>query len=240
MNPAYYHWFIVWSILLFGAALSVWKRKLTSLAAAGAVVVGLGVYVGCGYTGLAMLAVFFALATLATAHRRTLKAQLTAKPKHQERRKLGQVMANGGVPAALGVLSCLFPAHSPMFNLMLAGAVASATADTLSSELGMVYGRNTFNILTGKREPAGLDGVISIEGTLLGLAGAVVIALIYMTTVGSNIQVIVVILAGVIGNLADSVIGAAWERKRYLGNDAVNILNTLIAALAAFVIYWFL
>jgi uncharacterized membrane protein len=42
-----------------------------------------------------------------------------------------------------------------------------------------------------------------------------------------------VLLAGAIGNLADSVLGATLERSRYLSNDAVNFLNTLLGALSA-------
>ena len=239
MIPVYCHWLIVLSILMLTALLSIKKGKLTPSAGVGAVLVGLSVYAGCGYTGLAMLAAFFALAVLATAHRKVYKAGLTATSKHQQRRQLSQVLANGSIPAVLGLLSFLFPAQQAMYNLMMTGAIASAMADTLASELGMVYGRNTFNVLSWKREPAGLDGVISIEGTLLGLAGAAVIALIYAASAGFHAQIAVIVLAGAIGNLADSVIGAAWERKHYLGNDAVNTLNTLIAALftlAAFVL----
>ncbi len=42
---------------------------------------------------------------------------------------------------------------------------------------------------------------------------------------------LIIILAAIIGNLADSVLGASLERKHYLGNDVVNFLNTLTSAL---------
>jgi uncharacterized protein (TIGR00297 family) len=237
MIPVYGHWLIVFAVLVPAAALSIRKKKLTVAAGAGAVLVGLSVYAGCGYTGLGMLAAFFVLAVLATAHRKGYKARLTVAHRHQERRQLSQVLANGGIPAVLGLLSFTFPPAEPVLNLMLAGAIASATADTLASELGMVYGRNTFNVLSWRREPAGLDGVISIEGTLSGVGGATIIALIYAASAGLQKQVIVVIVAGAVGNLADSVIGALWERKHYLGNDAVNTLNTLVAALFSLAVY---
>jgi uncharacterized protein (TIGR00297 family) len=97
----------------------------------------------------------------------------------------------------------------------------------------MVYGRRFFNIITFKKEPKGLDGVISLEGTLLGAAGALVIAVAFAFFTYRGMNVLFVFIAGIIGNLADSVLGATLERRRYIGNDAVNFLNTLLAALVA-------
>jgi uncharacterized membrane protein len=39
--------------------------------------------------------------------------------------------------------------------------------------------------------------------------------------------------AGVLGMLADSYLGALCERRGWLGNDAVNFLSTLFAAVIA-------
>jgi uncharacterized membrane protein len=40
------------------------------------------------------------------------------------------------------------------------------------------------------------------------------------------------------GNLADSVLGATLERQHKMGNDTVNFLNTLFAALVAGFLYY--
>lgn len=227
------HFLIVLLLLLCGTVLSVMSKKLTKPAGSGALIVGMLVYTGGGYVSLVMLAVFFILATLATSHKKVLKAQITAQYRHPEKRKLSQVLANGGIPAVLGLLACFFPDQKELYGLMIAAAISAATADTLASELGMVYGRNSFNILTWKKEAPGLDGVISIEGTMLGLVGSIIIASVFAISGGSILQTGIIIVAGTIGNLADSIMGAVWERKHYLNNDAVNTLNTLIAALFA-------
>ena len=95
----------------------------------------------------------------------------------------------------------------------------------------MIYGRRFFNIITLKKEAKGLDGVISFEGLLIGIIGSAVIAAIYLRGDMFNLTFVWIICAGTIGNLADSFLGVLLERKKFIGNDMVNLLNTLVAAL---------
>jgi uncharacterized membrane protein len=52
------------------------------------------------------------------------------------------------------------------------------------------------------------------------------------------LNLIWIIIAGTAGNLSDSVLGALLERKNIIGNNAVNFLNTFIAALVALLFYF--
>lgn len=217
-------------VLLFlagAATASAYWKKLTPLAALTGFLVGYAVYAGGGYRGLLLLALFFILGTAATAWKKREKLLIRGSAAHQSTRNAAQVLANGGVAAITGILAFLFPGCKALFLLMMASSLSSATADTLSSELGMVYGRRFFNILTGKREERGLDGVISLEGLVLGTAGSILIAVVY------GRRLLLVTGVGLIGNLADSLLGASFERRGRLSNDAVNFANTLIAALCA-------
>jgi len=215
---------IVLLILLFGVIASIRLKKLTVPAGITGGVLGWLVFAGGGFTGLGMLAAFFILGTAATSFRKKEKGGVA-----QTTRTMGQVVANGGVAALAGLVALVFPVHRQLMDIVMAGSLASATADTLSSELGMVYGRRSYNILTWKPDTRGKDGVVSLEGTLIGIAGSSIIALLHATTNGSPADIGIIIFAGTMGNLTDSILGASLERKGYIGNDMVNFLNTLVA-----------
>jgi uncharacterized protein (TIGR00297 family) len=140
------------------------------------------------------------------------------------------------VAGALGLLSWQFPKHAPLLQLMLAGSFAAATADTLASELGNIYGRRYYNILTLRPDTRGLNGVISLEGTLLGAAGSALLAAVHCLTHGWGPALWWLLAAGTVGNLTDSVLGATLERRQYVTNNTVNLLNTLVGALTAAVL----
>lgn len=227
------HYLPLFLMLLIIITVSVRTGKLTLFAALTGAVVAVLIFIGAGYTGLFMLGVFFVFGTVATSWKMEEKSEDKAVKDRSVKRNSRQVIANGGVAAVMGALVYFVPEKAELFRLMMAAGLASAMADTLSSELGMIYGRSFFNIITLKTEEKGLDGVISIQGTAIGVIGSAIIALIYAMGFGWDIRILLIIIAGTAGNLSDSVLGALLERKRYLNNDAVNFLNTLIAALIA-------
>ena len=177
-----------------------------------------------------LMTAFFLFGTLATSWRRS-KKEAIGLGENRRGREAGQVIANSGVAVFLSVLMLLFPRQHSLFQLLIAAAFSSATADTLSSELGSVYGKKFYNILTFKRDKKGLDGVVSLEGSLFGMLGSALIGVLYCAGAGWGFTVIIIVLAGTAGNLSDSILGATLERRGQLSNNAVNFLNTLIAAL---------
>ncbi|MDB5144298.1 MAG: hypothetical protein JWQ66_3011 [Mucilaginibacter sp.] len=229
--PVYYY-LPLFLLLTAGIIISVKAEKLTLPAALTGGAIAVLIFLGAGYTGLSMLAAFFVLGTIATVWKKKEK-QLFKPATDHTKRNSGQVLANGGVAAIIGIMTCFMPAQTGLLRIMMAASLASAMADTLSSELGMIYGRRFYNIVTFKKDEKGLDGVISVEGTLIGIVGPAMIAIIYALGFGWSNSFLIILVAGTIGNLSDSVLGALLERRYYLDNDDVNFLNTLIAALAA-------
>lgn len=228
---------LVLLLLALGMVYSVRAGKLTMLAAWTGGALGVAIYLGTGFLGLGLLVLFFGLGTTASAWQVADKRRLGLAEANKGRRTASQVLANAGVAGLLGLWAWHYPAHAPLGRLLLAGSLSAATADTLASELGNVYGRRYVNILTFRPDQRGLDGVISLEGTLLGLAGTALLAAVYCLVVGWGAGFWVLLVAGTVGNLSDSLLGATLERRGYLPNDAVNFLNTFIGALTAAGLY---
>jgi uncharacterized protein (TIGR00297 family) len=241
LNPVANMWqnAVVFILLCMVAVVTIALKKLDVKAAVAAVIIGFVTWLGEGYIGIAVLATFFISSTLATSWKMHTKQQVGLAEEHSGQRTAVQVMANGGIAALLSLLSFLSSKHQALLLLMIASSLSSATADTLSSELGNVYGKQFYNIINFKKDIRGMDGVVSFEGTLIGVAGSSLIALVYAIKVGFTIHLLWIVVAGTTGNLADSVLGATLERKHILDNNAVNFLNTLTGALVSLVLYYF-
>lgn len=224
-------------IIIAGMAYSILAKKLTILAAFTGGILACLIFVASGYAGVAMMTTFFILGSVATSWQRRKKQAFADSQENRIGRSASQVFANAGVAAIAGLLIILFPQLANLLLPAMAAAFASATADTLSSELGMVYGKRFLNIITFKADHCGMDGVVSLEGTLIGIAGSCIIALVYAIGFGWDIGFLFIVIAGTVGNLTDSILGALLERKGLLGNNTVNFLNTLAAALAVMLLH---
>jgi len=144
-----------------------------------------------------------------------------------------QVLANGGV-AALAALAGSWAAF--------AGALAAATADTWASEIGRRARTPPRLITNGKPVPAGTDGGMTVLGTVGGIAGAGFVAELaglLPRAGGPGLAhpgwfAAVVAVAGVVGMLVDSLLGATVQGKvRWIDNDVVNLAATLTGAACA-------
>lgn len=227
-------------IIISGIVYSILAKKLTVLAAFTGGILAYLIFIAAGYPGIAMMTTFFILGSAATSLYRYKKQAFASSEEEKKGRNAMQVLANAGAAAIAGVVTLFYPQLTYLMLPALGAAFASATADTLSSELGMVYGKRFFNVISFKPDRCGMDGAISLEGTLIGIAGSCIIAGIYAIGWGWNISFFFIVLAGTLGNLADSILGAVLERKGMIGNDAVNFLNTLTAAVVVVLLEVFL
>jgi uncharacterized protein (TIGR00297 family) len=214
-------------------ALAAWGfRSIDVAGALSAVVIGAAITVGLGLPSLGLMIAFFVVGTAATRLGYRIKAARGIAQERGGARGWRHAWANGGVPAFLALLAGATAV--PLRDLLVvayAGAVATAAADTCSSEVGKAYGRRTFLITSLRAVPPGTEGAISLEGTLGGLLGALMVA-----AVGAGLGVYswplaaLVTLAGLLGSLAESVIGTVAERRGWLDNNLLNALNTAIGA----------
>src|SRR5260370_28990625 len=170
-----------------------------------------------------ILLVVFAITLGATRLGSDRKQQLRSAER-ADGRSASQVVANLGIAA---VAVALAPAGWPVYAL---AALAEAAADTASSEIGMAFPGETVLITSWQRVPAGMDGGISLRGTAAAVAAAAVIAAIGRVAgpvTGHHASIVV--YAGFLGTLVDSVLGALLERRGWINNGVVNLLSTAAA-----------
>ncbi len=166
------------------------------------------------------LLVVFVVTLAATRVGRTRKEQLrTAEPR--DGRTAAQAMANLGAAALVVAIA---PAGWMVLSL---AALAEAAADTGSSEIGMAFPGRTVLITNFKSTPAGTDGGISLLGTIAaGLGAATVAAAAMLSGLASWKQAGIIVGAGFLGTLVDSLLGSLLERRGWLDNDLVNLFGT--------------
>lgn len=200
-----------------------YKRKLLNFEGIlVANIVGIAIFL---FSGSSLACFFVAVLLLAVAEAATFYAG-NRKPKH-EIRTAGNILGNSAI-----ALLCLLLG----FNLGFFAAFASVLADKLSSEIGLLSKTKPLLITTFKPVQAGTDGGITLLGVAASAIGAAIIAAVNFA-MEQNIAVFALIVAsGIFGALVDSFFGAAFERKKLLSNDEVNLLGSLGGAVFAWAI----
>jgi uncharacterized membrane protein len=139
--------------------------------------------------------------------------------------------------------SLYLPLAAHTETLLLAmplAALAEAAADTASSEIGQVLGGRPRMVTTAQIVDPGTDGAISIAGTLAGVVAAAIVAAAGTWAMRGGWALFNLSIAGAIfGLFFDSLLGATFERKGWLNNDAVNFLSTASASAFALLMLTF-
>jgi uncharacterized protein (TIGR00297 family) len=122
-----------------------------------------------------------------------------------------------------------------MFRVGYVAALATKLSDTFASEIGKAYGKSTYLITTLRSVPRGTEGAVSLEGTVAGIGGSLLIAWL-----GSGLQimpkmttnVVICIVAALLATTAESYIGAVYQNEHYpwLSNELVNFIMTVIGS----------
>ena len=113
-------------------------------------------------------------------------------------------------------------------------SLASVTADTLSSEIGVLSKSPPVSILDLKTQvKRGANGGVSRLGNLMNVLGSAVMAVTAFLLFGNMAVGWVTFWGGVFGCIIDSVLGATLENEGVIGNHLVNLLSSLAAGIIA-------
>lgn len=224
--------------LLLGFVLSAaiggvafWRRALAPSGVVGAIVLGTVIFGFGGWVRGLLLIAFFVSSSALSHYKDRQKAALAEKFAKGSRRDLSQTLANGGL-AALLALGIGLTGHETMLYPVLAmafyGALATVTADTWATELGVLGKRQPRLITTGRTVPVGTSGGVTLlgygaaaaGGTFIGMAAFGLVQAAARLTTGAWLWqewIIIPIAAasGLAGAAFDSLLGATAQAIYY-------------------------
>ncbi len=223
------------------------KKLLTPAGIVHAWILGVLIWGSLGLPGYAVVVFYFLVGSGVTRIGMAEKQAAGIAEKREGARGPENVWGSALTAAicAVGILviSLLYPnnpsvAVANLSLLLMLGYVASFStklSDTCASEVGKAYGKRTFLITTLQPVPRGTEGAVSLEGTLAGIVASVAIAFLGWTVGLIDLTGIAFcVIAALIATNLESVIGATMQSQfEWLTNEVVNIINTLIGAIAA-------
>jgi uncharacterized protein (TIGR00297 family) len=263
-------------VLAAVVAIAAFRLKTLNRSGAwGAFALGVVVFGFGGLPWAAVLLVFFITSSGLSRIMKNRKEKIEAEFSKGSRRDAWQVAANGGVAGLSALIGVFFPASIVPW-VVFAAAFAAANADTWATELGVLSRRWPRSILNFQQVQPGTSGGISLVGTFAAASGAALIALTAWFTwpdavtslTARLLYALIIILAGVIGSIIDSLLGATVqgiyrcpvcekETEKYplhtcgnttillrgwqwMNNDVVNLACTGSAAIIAVLIMGFI
>jgi uncharacterized protein (TIGR00297 family) len=211
------------------ALLALSNRSLDFKGAFSAFVLGLAVLYVQNLYWLSILLIFFVVGTAATRIKTEYKKKYGF---YQKVRSTENVIGNGGVALLMALTGNLYG---------FLGSLSTATADTLSSEIGVLSSKKPRMITNFKRVKTGTDGAVSALGTAAELSGVLLIALfVFLFNLNNGFgaiditkTLIITVVSGLFGCTIDSIVGATIERKEIFDNSKTNFVATASGGLFA-------
>ena len=217
----------VYVILLFILGFITYYRKSLDLfGSAVMIIMGIVIIFSAGVNWLLLIVLFLVMSLLATKYSKKYKRSLG---QFEGRRTSKNVISNG-------VVACFMAAFGGYYLPFVGGfigAIATATADTLGSEIGVLDPHPRL-ITTFQSVDPGTNGAVSVLGTVIGIIGAAVIGIVafLLGIVPSPLSAIAVsIISGFIGCFTDSILGALFENRGMITNEHVNLMATIVGAI---------
>ncbi|OQY29941.1 MAG: hypothetical protein B6244_01395 [Candidatus Cloacimonetes bacterium 4572_55] len=195
------------------SAISYYLRLLAPDGSAAAFLLGAVVF-GLGGWGWAIpLILFFILSSLLSKIAEKRRPQFGLIFEKSSRRDKWQVAANGGLAGIVVIINFFYP--SVHFYPAYLGILAAVTADTWSTEIGVLFKKRPRLITNFRQVPHGTSGGVTLPGICGGILGALLIGTIGYFSGPAHLHPylhpLIITAAGMIGNFIDSLIGARFQ-----------------------------
>lgn len=245
--------FIVLICLLL-AYITYTKNLLNLSGSVTAFIIGIILAFQGGLTWIILLLFFLGSAFIATRYRFQYKKERGFQEGNRGERGIKNVLANGMIPVLLALFH--IPNHDAnllhhigfleheLAIFLFITAVAGAASDTLASEMGILSDK-TYLITNLKKVTPGVNGGVSIYGEIWALIGSLytfTVAYTFFFIFDGDVLpmnwILIGIIMGVVSCQIDSLLGALFERKGYIGKSTVNLLSISISVTITGMIIW--
>ena len=195
-----------------------------------------------GWRGWISVVIYLFLGSLVTKIGFKYKNKLGIAERRGGRRGPENVLGSASTGLFLALMIKLNLANIVLLKVGFAASFAAKLADTFGSEIGKRFGKNTFLITTFKKVRQGTEGAISLEGTIASLFGALLMSFVMLILGFITIEkgFLIVCFSGFAATIFESFIGATYQDKFNLSNEAVNAIQTSFSALMAILFYKFI
>ncbi|GLI11041.1 membrane protein [Methanobrevibacter arboriphilus] len=216
-------------MLLLVGAFTYNRKALDLWGTLAMVIMGIIIIFSAGISWLLLILIFLILSLVATRQSKYYKQNLGI---YEGKRTAKNVISNGVVAF---IMAAFGGYYLPLVGGFI-GAIATATADTLASEIGILQRPRL--ITTMRKVDPGTDGAISVLGTLVGIIGAAIIgiAAFFLGIISDPVLSLkIAVISGTVGCFMDSILGAVFERRNFINNEHVNLLATITGALVGII-----
>ena len=223
-------------ITLLIAIFAFKRRQLNEKGVISAMFVGIVIFALGGWSWFLLLVSFFVTSSAWSKFKRKQKEAFASEHEKGDIRDAWQVLANSLFATVIAAVHFLQPGAA--LFAAFAAAVATVTADTWATEIGMLDAR-AYSVLNGKKAVRGQSGVVSLLGLGASAAASLLIAMLavafnavnnylaksgfsdvfYPQFIGDVHFVLIVAFAAFVGCFADSVFGATIQARYVCERD---------------------
>ncbi len=254
--------FLVAFILAFLIAVISYRFKFLSISGSvGTFILAVVIFGVGGWKWTVPILTFFVLSSLISKVGKERRKKFDLIFEKSSTRDIYQVFANGGIAGLSAFIYHFYP--NEIFYYAYLASVSAATFDTWATEIGTLFLSKPRLITNFKPVEPGTSGGVSIKGTIGGVVGSILIFLSATPWIEWDAaKLAIVIIAGFIGSLIDSFLGATiqaqyrcyvcskvTERKihcnefaelirgnKKFNNDFVNFVCTMSGAFAGLIL----
>ncbi|MBR1888559.1 MAG: DUF92 domain-containing protein [Candidatus Methanomethylophilus sp.] len=184
---------------------------------------------------------FPVMAFIATKWKLKEKMDLGLQEGKKGERSVLNLLGVGTIPVVIAIVFWFRP--SDLLAVAFLASIAVSTSDTIASETG-IWAKKTYMITTLKQVEPGPNGAVSLYGfgtAFLGTLAFAILGWIFIFDLDPvsmpDIRFLIVVAAGMFGNVMDSVLGALLENPGYIGKYTNNASTALMGAILGAFLY---